>query len=77
MGGQVTTRVLSQAEYGKLAGTDLAAIVPHLPVMARVLVVEDAGAIVASWALFPVWHAEGISIDPAYRTRPTASNSSS
>lgn len=63
----MTTRTLPREEFGRLVGTELEAVAPILPPAATVLVVEDAGQIVGCWALFPVWHAEGLWIAPAHR----------
>lgn len=64
----MTSRVLPLEEWSRLAGTELDAVWPHLnPETARVLVVEDAGAIVGTWALFHVVHAEGVWIAETHR----------
>ena len=64
----MTRRVLPREEYGRLAGTELEAIVPYLPADAQVLVIEDAdGAIVGCWSAFSLVHVEGCWIAPAHR----------
>lgn len=63
------TRELPLAEWYRLQGTELETAWPHLPLRARVLVVEDGDRIVACWALVPLVHAEGVWIDPAYRKK--------
>jgi hypothetical protein len=66
----VTTRELPPDEWAKLAGTDSADIWPMLaPGQAKVLVVEDGEAVVGSWLLLPVWHAECLWIAPSHRGR--------
>lgn len=70
MGGEVTSRILPRAEYGRLAGTELEAVAPVLPADADVLVVEDAdGAIVGCWAAFALVHVEGVWIAPEHQGR--------
>lgn len=56
----MTRRLLPKDEWGKLAGTELEAVVPHLPDHARVLVVEDGEQIVGCWAFVSLVHAEGV-----------------
>jgi len=61
MGRQVTHRILPRADYGRLVGTELEALAPHLPEDAQVLVVEDEhGAIVGCWSAFSLLHVEGV-----------------
>lgn len=64
----MTYRVLPQAEWPRLAGTEAETLWPHLdPMNARVLVVEEAGRIVGTWTVLRVVHVECVWIDPAYR----------
>lgn len=64
----MTTRLLPSEEWPRLAGTEAAAIWPHLdPLRAHVLVVEDAGVIVGTWVLMNVLHAECLWIAPEHR----------
>lgn len=66
----MTSRVLQANEWPeKLAGTELEAVWPHLdPDQTRVLVVEDeSGTVIGTWALFPMYQVEGLYIDPAHR----------
>lgn len=64
----MTHRVLPVDEWPRLGHTYLAPLVPHLPVDAQVVVVEnDLGAIVGCWALFRMPHLEGCWIDPQDR----------
>lgn len=63
----VTTRHLPPAEWHKLAHTELGAVASLLTPDTQVVVIEDAGQIVACWSLLPVWHAEGVWIAPSYR----------
>lgn len=67
----MTTRLLPAAEYDRLAGTELESVLSSLPERARVMVVEDDGAIVATWALLPCWHMEGLWVAPTHRGRPS------
>lgn len=66
------TRVLPRAEWAKLAGTELEAVWPVLPDSAQVIAVEDGERIIACWALYALWHVEGVWIDPAYRKAGSA-----
>lgn len=64
----LTTRVLPPAEWPRLSGTELEAVWPHLhPNTGTVLVVEDDGQIVGTWALMYVRHAEGCWVSPDHR----------
>ncbi len=66
----MTARILPAAEWGRLAGTELGAALPHLdPAEAAVVVVEDGDQVVGCWALVPMWHAEGVWIAPDRRGR--------
>jgi hypothetical protein len=67
----VTARVLRPEAWPRLAGTELAPIVPGLnPQQAYVVVVEDdTGAIVGCWALLYLLHAEGVWIAEPHRKR--------
>lgn len=65
----MTTRLLPPDEWSRLAGTE-AAFAPLLPPgSASILVVEDDGQIVATWALVTMMHAEGLWIAPSHRGR--------
>lgn len=64
----MTTRVLPPEEWPRLVGTDAEAVLGQLdPRWTSVVVVEDAGRIVAHHLLVHVVHAEGLWVDPAYR----------
>lgn len=64
----MTIRCLPPEEWPKLAGTEAESVWPGLnPADARVLVVEDAGAIIGTWVLMRVVHAECIWIAPSHR----------
>lgn len=65
----MTTRVLRPEEYWRLAGTEAAALGRFLTDAARVVVVEDHGAIVGCHVLQPILHAEGLWIAPEYRKK--------
>lgn len=65
-----TTRVLPQAEWPRLVGTELEGVWPHLdPTRGEIIVVEWEGEIVACWAKLQVIHLEGLWIAPAQRLR--------
>jgi len=62
------TLELTRAEWGRLAGTPLEAVLATLPADTRIVVVEDdAGAIVGQWACIRYVHVEGIWIAEAHR----------
>lgn len=64
------TRRLPRSEFARLEGTEVAPFAAELPDDAVVLVVEDdAGAIVGTWAIFGMVHVEGVWIAPAHRRR--------
>lgn len=63
----MVTRDLPRAEWPRLAGTEVETIWPHLPESAHVLVVEDAGNIVGTWLISPVFHVECVWIAEAHR----------
>lgn len=66
-----TTRILPEAEWGKLAQTDLPTVLPYVqPGTMQILVVEDGDRIVGMWAVWTLTHLEGLWIDPAYRHKP-------
>jgi len=65
----MTTRILQPEEYGRLAGTELEAVVPYLPADALVVVVEDGAEIVGCWAVYSLVHVEGVWIAPSHRGR--------
>jgi hypothetical protein len=66
----MTTRILPPEEWATLADTEAGAFAHLLPPgSASILVVEDDGRIVATWALITMMHAEGLWIAPAYRGR--------
>jgi hypothetical protein len=68
----MTTRLLPPAEWSRLAGTELEQVYPLLdPMSAKVLVVEQAGIIVACWALIPYLHVEGMWLHPMHRRTRT------
>lgn len=64
---KIEHRILPREEYGRLEGTETAAIVPHLRADGCVLVLEVDGQIVAAQAFQPILHAEGLWIHPEYR----------
>jgi N-acetylglutamate synthase-like GNAT family acetyltransferase len=58
----MTSRLLPPAEWPKLAGTYLEPLWPLLkPESCSVIVVEEDGAIIGTWALMSVFHVEGFS----------------
>jgi hypothetical protein len=65
------TRILPRAEWAAaLVGTELETIHPILPDGAQVVVVEDAGQVVACQAVYPQIHLEGLWVRPEYRGNP-------
>ena len=61
-------RTLEPWEWGRVAGTDLAQLLPQLdPKRVDVLAVEDGDTLAGCWALVWMPHAEGVWIHPAYR----------
>lgn len=66
----MTSRILPPEEWPRLAGTEAGALWPHFdPARVTVLVVEHDAAIVGTWVLMNVLHAECLWISPAYRGR--------
>lgn len=66
----MNTRTLPPAEWSRLTGDGWRAMLPHVrPDDVEIVVVEDDGRIVASWAVMRVVHLEGLWIDPDYRGR--------
>lgn len=64
------TRVLEAEEWPvKLEGTELETVWPLLPHTARVLVVEDNGHVLGSWAIIPSFHVECVSIREDHQAR--------
>ena len=63
----MTARTLPREEYGRLAETETRFAVDMAPGGIVVVIEDDAGAIVASWAAFPVVHVEGLWIAPGHR----------
>jgi len=66
----MTSRVLPPEEWHRLVGTEAELIWPHLdPARSHVLAVEHNGAIVGTWVLMQVLHAECLWIAPSHRGR--------
>lgn len=64
----MTSRLLPVEEWPRLDGTEAAEIWRHLdPARTHVLAVEQDGAIVGTWVLMNVLHAECLWIAPEYR----------
>lgn len=64
----MTARLLPFAEWSRLAGTDLETLWPSLdPREARIVVVEQDGAIIGHHVLLRVLHAECLWIHPSHR----------
>lgn len=64
----MVTRILPPDEWPRLMGTEAEAMWPHLDSRrSTVIVVEDAGAIVGTWTLLRVLHAECLWIAPSHR----------
>lgn len=65
-------RLLLRSEWARLEGTELAAVVAAAgdgDDLRIVVVEDDAGALVGAWALFPVWHVEGLWVAAEHRGR--------
>lgn len=65
----MTTRVLPQDEWSKLAATAVGPVWSWLPAGARPVVVESEGQVLGCHVLVPVWHVEGLWIAEAHRGR--------
>lgn len=67
----MTYRILPPMEWNKLDGTEqLGRIWPFLrPEDTQIVVVEDDGQIIATWAVVRVVHVEGLWVRPEYRRR--------
>lgn len=64
----MTTRLLPESEWPRLKGTELESVWPILQgENARVIVVEEGGEIVGTWAVYPMIHCEGVWIDEKHR----------
>lgn len=64
----MTSRILPREEWAKLAGTEAEPLIAHFdPARTSILVVEHDGAIVGTWTLMEVLHAECLWIAPAHR----------
>lgn len=67
-------RILPRADWTRLAGTELAYLVPYADVDGRfsvqVFVVEEDGRITACWARMAVEHLEGLWVAPEARGNP-------
>jgi len=64
----MTSRILPSEEWPRLAGTEAESVWPHFdPARVQVLVVEQDGAIVGTWVLMNVLHAECLWIAPSHR----------
>lgn len=65
------TRLLPRGDWPTaLVGTELETIHPHLPDGAVVVVVEEAGQVVACQAVYPQVHLEGLWVRPEFRGNP-------
>lgn len=63
-------RVLPREEWGRLDGTDIAVAIPyHNADDITVIVVENDGQIVGTWAVLRVVQLEGVWIHPDHRKR--------
>jgi N-acetylglutamate synthase-like GNAT family acetyltransferase len=66
----MTTRILPEAEWPRLAETEAGTVWPHLnPAKAQIVVVEKDGQIVGCQIVMTVRHIEALWIAPAFRTR--------
>lgn len=63
-------RELPRAEWDRLEGLEMGALVPALPADTRMVIVEDGdGAIVGTWAVIRYVHVEGLWIAPPHQKR--------
>lgn len=58
---------LPRSEWGRLVGTPIAEALPAFPPETRLVIVEDGGAIVGTWAFMPYIHAECVWTAEPYR----------
>lgn len=66
----LVTRVLPSAEWPRLAGSELATVLPYVAVDdVQIVVVEDGDRIVAYQAVLRLPFLGGLWVDPAYRHR--------
>lgn len=64
----MTDRILPEAEWGKLAHTEIGRALPYMkPEDVQIIVVEDGDRIVGTWAVLRVVQLEGVWIDEQYR----------
>ncbi len=63
----MTKRVLKRREYSRLKGTELEEVYAGLSKDSKVIVVEDEGEIVGTWALIPYYHVECFWISEKHR----------
>ena len=66
----MTSRLLPPNEWHRLkeAGAELGEVCQYLDgAQTFLMVIEDAGAIVGCWAMFPVMHLEGVWVAPMHR----------
>jgi hypothetical protein len=63
------TRVLKRREYWRLIGTELEKVYKSLPKESKVLVVEQDGDIIGTWALIPYYHVECFGIKEGHRKK--------
>lgn len=65
---KLATRILPTNEWPRLAGSDVGEALPyHRPEDVQIVVVEDEGTIVGTWAVLRVVQLEGVWIEPSYR----------
>lgn len=64
----MTSRILPQSEWHKLAHTDFPQLLPYIgPEDIDIVVIEDGDRIVGCWGVMPMIHLEGVWIAPEYR----------
>jgi hypothetical protein len=61
----MTTRILAEDEWYRLADTEAAGV--PFPDGSRAVVVEQDGAIIACHVIMPVWHVECLWVHPSFR----------
>lgn len=65
----MTSRILPPEEWHRLSRTELGRVTQVAePGQIEVMVIEEAGEIVACWGLIPTLHVEGLWIDPRHKS---------
>lgn len=65
----VQARILPREEWHRVAHTEVGPLLPVLPLLASVVVLEHERVIVGCFTLVPLVHFETVWIDPAHRRK--------